>query len=83
MLGLDNIRKKRCVLIYPINKMYAIPEKTQYQMIKLKYTVRGIDLKTNREGLKRKKNRCKFLSKRAFSYLYVINPLASHMSFYL
>jgi hypothetical protein len=27
MLGLDNIRKTRCVLIYPINKMYAIPEK--------------------------------------------------------
>ena len=31
---------------------------------------------------KRKKNRCKFLYKRAFSfsYLYVVNPLASHMS---
>ena len=42
MLGLDNIRKTRCVLIYPINKMYAIPEKkNQYQMIKLKYTVRN------------------------------------------
>ena len=42
MLGLDNIRKTRCVLIYPINKMYAIPEKkTRYQMIKLKYTVRN------------------------------------------
>ena len=27
MLGLDNIRKTRCVLIYPINKMYANPEK--------------------------------------------------------
>ena len=27
MLGLDNIRKTRCVLIYPINKMYAIPDK--------------------------------------------------------
>ena len=37
MLGLDNIRKIRCVLIYPINKMYAI----RYQMIKLKYTVRN------------------------------------------
>jgi hypothetical protein len=23
-----------------------------------------------------------FLSKRAFSYLYVVNPLASHVSFY-
>ena len=33
MLGLDNIGKTRCVLIYPINKMY--------QMIKLKYTVRN------------------------------------------
>ena len=42
MLGLDNIRKTRCVLIYPINKMYATPEKkTRYQMIKLKYTVRN------------------------------------------
>ena len=37
MLGLDNIGKTRCVLIYPINKMYAI----RYQMIKLKYTVRN------------------------------------------
>jgi hypothetical protein len=27
MLALDNIRKTRCVLIYPINKMYAISEK--------------------------------------------------------
>jgi hypothetical protein len=27
------------VLIYPINKMYDIPEKNRYQMIKLKYTV--------------------------------------------
>ena len=27
MLGLDNIHKARCVLIYPINKMNAIPEK--------------------------------------------------------
>ena len=44
MLGLDNIRKTRCVLIYPINKMYAIPEKKpgikwsnwniQYEIIK-------------------------------------------------
>jgi hypothetical protein len=41
MLGLDNIRKTRCMLIYPINKMYAIPEKNRYQMIKLKYTVRN------------------------------------------
>ena len=42
MLGLDNIRKTRCVLIYPINKMYAIPEKkNRYQMIKLKNTVRN------------------------------------------
>ena len=42
MLGLDDIHKTRCVLIYPINKMYAIPEKKQgYQMIKLKYTVRN------------------------------------------
>ena len=41
MLGLVNIRKTRCVLIYPINKMYAIPEKNWYQMIKLKYTVRN------------------------------------------
>ena len=39
--GLNNIRKTRCVLIYPINKMYAIPEKNRYQMIKLKYTVRN------------------------------------------
>jgi hypothetical protein len=40
--GLDNIRKTRCVLIYPINKMYAIPEKkNRYQMIKLKNTVRN------------------------------------------
>ena len=30
MLGLDNIGKTRCMLIYPINKM-----------IKLKYTVRN------------------------------------------
>ena len=37
MLGLDNIGKTRCMLIYPINKMYAI----RYQMIKLKYTVRN------------------------------------------
>jgi hypothetical protein len=29
MLGLDNIGKTRCVLIYPINKMYAIPEKLE------------------------------------------------------
>ena len=42
MLGLDNIRKTRCVLIYPINKMYAIPDKKKrYQMIKLKYTIRN------------------------------------------
>ena len=41
MLGLDNIHKTRCVLIYPINKMYAILKKTRYQMIKLKYTVRN------------------------------------------
>ena len=27
--GLNNIRKTRCVLIYPINKMYAIPKKKQ------------------------------------------------------
>jgi hypothetical protein len=27
MLGLDNICKTRCLLIYPINKMYGIPEK--------------------------------------------------------
>ena len=35
------IGKTRCVLLYPINKMYAIPEKNRYQMIKLKYTVRN------------------------------------------
>ena len=28
----------------------------------------------------KEKNRCKFLSKRAFSYLYVVNLLASHVS---
>jgi hypothetical protein len=28
----------------------------------------------------KKKNWCKFLSKCAFSFLYVVNPLASHMS---
>ena len=41
MLGLDNIHKTRCMLIYPINKMYAILKKNRYQMIKLKYTVRN------------------------------------------
>jgi hypothetical protein len=41
MLGLDNIPKTRCILIYPINKMYAIPEKKtvsnwniQYEIVK-------------------------------------------------
>jgi hypothetical protein len=41
MLGLDNIRKTRCMLIYPINKMYGIPEKNpgikwniQYEIVK-------------------------------------------------
>jgi hypothetical protein len=58
MLGLDNIRKTRCVLIYPINKMYAIPEKkTRYQMIKLKYTVRNSkQTKLN----KQQKNTCNY-----------------------
>ena len=26
------------------------------------------------------KNRCKYVSQRAFSFLYVVNPLASHVS---
>jgi hypothetical protein len=27
MLGLDNMQNKMCAHIYPINKMYPIPEK--------------------------------------------------------
>ena len=43
MLGLDNIRKTRCVLIYPINKMYAIPQKNTDQAdFVLKVAVRTI-----------------------------------------
>ena len=42
--------------------------------------MRGLIIATCQD--KEKKNRCKFLSKRAFSflYLYVVNPLASHVS---
>ena len=63
MLGLDNIRKTRCVLIYPINKMYAIPEKKRYQMIKLKYTVRN--------SKKTKLNKQKTKEHMKCSYMYV------------
>ena len=42
--------------------------------------IRGLIIATRQD--KEKKNRCKFLSIRAFSfsYLYVVNPLASHVS---
>ena len=57
MLGLHNICKTRCVLIYRINKMYAIPEKKQwYQMIKLKYTVRNSKKNNTKQKQKTKEH---------------------------
>ena len=59
MLALDNIRKTRCVLIYPINKMYAISEKKKrYQRIKWKYTVRNS--KKTKLNKKKQKNTCNY-----------------------
>ena len=67
------------VYFYVVHTLNSVTKRSNTQLPEADQ----IDLKTNREGLKRKKNRCKFLSKRAFSYLYVVNHLASHVSFYL
>ena len=61
MLGLDNIRKTRCLLIYPINKMPSLKKKW-YQMIKLKYTVRNSKTKLNKQKTKEHMK---------FSFMYV------------
>jgi hypothetical protein len=61
MLGLDNIHKTRCLLIYPINKMPSLKKKW-YQMIKLKYTVRNSKTKLNKQKTKEHMK---------FSFMYV------------
>jgi hypothetical protein len=52
MLGLDNIHKTKCVLIYPINKMYGIPEK--------KPGIKWSNWNIQYEIVKKQKNTCNY-----------------------